>query len=300
MDNEKIKEDDDDLEIEVVDDTPEEDRGRKRREPGEKPKVDDDDDERAEYSENVQKRIKQLKYEFHEERRRAEEAERLREAAIEDASTVRKRIRVLEEQIEKGEGHLVSQAKERIDALLEGAKRNLREALDAGDSEKVADAQTEISRLSVEKARYEGYRPAKRSPEQNEAPRQPTQPQRTVSARAEEWAEENPWFNNDRRMTAVAYAIHHELITEKGVKPDTNEYYRLIDEEMRKVFPSRFESKETRMEDKGADVVAPPARNSGRKPRTVRLTASQVALASRLGISKEEYAAQLLKEQGNG
>jgi hypothetical protein len=43
------------------------------------------------------------------------------------------------------------------------------------------------------------------------------------------------------------------------------------------------------------NVVAPAAR-SGKRPRKVQLTSTQVSLAKRLGLSNEQYAAQLMKE----
>lgn len=63
-----IETDDDKLEIDIVDDTPPEDRNRPRRPDGAEPDI-PTDEEIEQYSANVQKRIKQLKYEFHEERR---------------------------------------------------------------------------------------------------------------------------------------------------------------------------------------------------------------------------------------
>jgi len=78
----------DDLVVEVEDDTPEEDKGRPRRAKGEEADIPEDDD-LQQHSESVQKRIKKLKFEYHEERRRKEEAEREREAAIQYAQSAK-------------------------------------------------------------------------------------------------------------------------------------------------------------------------------------------------------------------
>ena len=69
------------VEIEIVDDTPEEDKGRARRAEGAEPDI-PDDEELESYSEGVQKRLKKMKWEFHEERRAKEESERLKEEAV--------------------------------------------------------------------------------------------------------------------------------------------------------------------------------------------------------------------------
>ena len=55
-----------DVEIEIVDDTPEKDRGRK---PLEKEVADPTDDEIESYSDNVKKRISELTHARHDERR---------------------------------------------------------------------------------------------------------------------------------------------------------------------------------------------------------------------------------------
>ena len=56
----------DPVEIEVVDDTPEKDRNRPKRAENTEPNIPDDDEINS-YKGDVQKRIKQLKYEYHEE-----------------------------------------------------------------------------------------------------------------------------------------------------------------------------------------------------------------------------------------
>ena len=72
-----VEKKDDDFQIEIEDDTPIEDRGRKAAPPPEDPT----EDELASYDEKVQARIKKFTRGYHDERRAKEAALREREAA---------------------------------------------------------------------------------------------------------------------------------------------------------------------------------------------------------------------------
>jgi len=309
---------DEEFELEIVDDTPPEDRKHV------KPKGDDDDaapfkggktasddggddeddDEAEQYSDRVKKRIKQLTYERHEERRAKEEADRMRAEALRFAETTKAELDKLRKQMRDGEGYLYKEAEGRIEAQMNAVKRELKEAYDTGDSDAIVEAQAKLASLSTEKGRFEGLKrrynaspQPQANPDSAQAPKQ-EQPQRRAPSRlAMEWAANNEWFNKDPKMTAYAYGVHEDLIRNKGVQPDTEEYYGQIDKEMRKMFPSNFSGGDPDDGDNPAPVVAAPSRSAPRKPRTVRLTKTQVSLAKRLGLTPEQYAAQLMKEQ---
>ena len=290
------------FEVEIVDDRPEEDRVPKRKEDTQ-PKVESDEDEAKNYSDKVQKRIKELKYEYHEERRAKEEASRLQEEALNYAKKLQKENEELRKSLSDGESVLINQAKGRVDAQLEKAKIDYKEAYESGDPDKLADASAELARIQNEKYRVDTYTPPKQPQPMVEQtkpiPQQPQKPQ--VSQRALDWANENTWFNKDSKMTSYAFGVHEELV-KKGVVGDSEEYYKEIDREMRKVFPDKFDDvieDEEAQQSQTGNVVAPTKR-SAKKPRTVRLTSTQVNLARRLGLTKEQYAAQLMKDQGNG
>ena len=289
--------DDDGFEIEVVDDTPEEDKGKPRRAEGADPKVPDDDEIQS-YSEGVQKRIKQLKFEYHEERRAKEEAARLQEEALKYAQQVQQENQRLLKTLEDGEGVLVNQAKGRVAAELDKAKAAYKAAYETGDPDALIEAQEKLTMLQNEKIRYENYKP---QPRQQQAPQpqyqQPTPQPNRPSDRALQWAQRNDWFEKDSEMTGYAYGLHEKLV-KSGVAPDTEEYYNQIDSAVRRVFPDRFDDvsfEETAPQRQAGNVVAPAAR-SGKKPRKVQLTSTQVSLAKRLGLSNEQYAAQLMKD----
>ena len=289
--------DDDGFEIEVVDDTPEEDKGKPRRAEGADPKVPDDDEIQS-YSEGVQKRIKQLKFEYHEERRAKEEAARLQEEALKYAQQVQQENQRLLKTLEDGEGVLVNQAKGRVAAELDKAKAAYKAAYETGDPDALIEAQEKLTMLQNEKIRYENYKP---QPRQQQAPQpqyqQPTPQPNRPSDRALQWAQRNDWFEKDSEMTGYAYGLHEKLV-KSGVAPDTEEYYNQIDNAVRRVFPDRFDDvsfEETAPQRQTGNVVAPAAR-SGKKPRKVQLTSTQVSLAKRLGLSNEQDAAQLMKD----
>jgi len=289
--------DDDGFEIEVVDDTPEEDKGKPRRAEGVDPKVPDDDEIQS-YSEGVQKRIKQLKFEYHGERRAKEEAARLQEEALKYAQQVQQENQRLLKTLEDGEGVLVNQAKGRVAAELDKAKAAYKAAYETGDPDALIEAQEKLTMLQNEKMRYENYKP---QPRQQQVPQpqyqQPTPKPNRPSERALQWAQRNDWFEKDSEMTGYAYGLHEKLV-KSGVAPDTEEYYNQIDNAVRRVFPDRFDDvsfEETAPQRQTGNVVAPAAR-SGKKPRKVQLTSTQVSLAKRLGLSNEQYAAQLMKD----
>ena len=291
------QDDDDGFEIEVIDDTPEEDRDKPRRAEGAEPNVPDDDEVKS-YSEGVQKRIKQLKFEYHEERRAKEEAARLQDEALRYAQQVKQENDRLLKQLQEGESVLVDQAKGRVTAELDKAKAAYKAAYETGDPDALLEAQEKLNLLQGEKVRYENYKPQQRQqpapqPQYQQQTPQPPRP----SERALEWAKRNDWFEKDSEMTGYAYGLHQKLVT-NGVAPDSEQYYNEIDKAVRRVFPEKFDDgllEDSAPQRQAGNVVAPAAR-SGKKPRKVQLTSTQVALAKRLGLSNEQYAAQLMKE----
>jgi hypothetical protein len=297
-------EDEDEFELEIIDDTPEPDRDKARRPDGAEPEL-PEDDEIASYSESVQKRIKKLKYEFHEERRSKEEAARLRDEAISFAQREYEEKLRLQRMLEEGEGVLVNQARQRLTMQLEKVKSEFKAAYEMGDADAMADAQSKMSELKNEEYRLSSYKPPSRQPQQQAPAPQPQKPSvPPPTPRAQDWAKRNEWFMRagDEDITALAIGTHEKLVR-SGVAPDTDQYYAQIDSAVRRAFPERFAdaSEEVKPQRRQAgNVVAPAGRASGQTPRKVVLTSSQVALAKRLGLSNQQYAAQLMKDASNG
>jgi hypothetical protein len=294
----------DDFEVEIQDDTPAEDRGKPRRPEGATPDL-PDDDELEGYSESVKKRISKLKYEFHEERRSKEEALRIREEAIRYAEQTRKDAEALRKQLSEGQNVVVSQAKDRVEAQLERAKSAFKQAYEAGDADAMLEAQTKLTNLNNEMYRLSSYRPAPAqastpAPQPapaSSSPQVPKPPQRAL-----EWAQKNPWFQKDTEMTGYAFGVHERLV-KSGIDPNSETYYTELDTAVRSRFSDKFDESDSEVRTQtrqAGSVVAPTARSSAKTPRKIVLTTTQVALAKRLGLTPQQYAAQLMKEKTNG
>lgn len=287
-----------DLQVEVVDDTPPEDKNRPRR-TGE-PDL-PDEDEVAQYSDKVKKRISKLKYEFHEERRAKEELERQQQALADYAKRVMSENANLKKALHSGQSIIADQMQTRVETELEIAKRQLREAVELGDIDKQVEAHKSIARLTFEADKVKSFRPLQieETPEEPEIPQYvqqtpPPQPdEKTMS-----WARKNTWFGRDREMTDYARHIHDRLVVFDRVDPKTDEYWDKLDSELRKRYPHLVSGEETEGSkappQKQSVVVAPVKRNST-PPRKVQLSASEVAIAKRLGLTIEQYAAEKLR-----
>ncbi len=302
-----IKEEDSNIEIEVVDDRPEEDRKSPRKE-------EDNQEEIEELSGNANKRIQKLKYDYHEERREKEQAIRLRDEAVNYAKNAVNENQRLSRLLGSGQEELIKQAKDKAEFAKQAATRKYKEAYEAGDAEAIAKAQQILTDATFASQQAESL-PAQIANKvfQEEAIQQQNQPVKQQSppipkpdAKALDWQKENNWFGSDEEMTNFAYGVHAKLVKE-NIDPKSDEYYDRINKRMKEVFPDEFNI-ETQSQDTAEpneyrksptatkDVVAPATRNNGARPKKVKLTATQVSLARKLGITPEQYAAELIKE----
>ena len=113
------------------------------------------------------------------------------------------------------------------------SKSILTEAIDAGDSEKIAEANAALAQVAIEKERLriQKARSEQQAQVQEEQPQQPIQPQRPqeLDPKLKDWMSRNPWFDNDDALTGAARAIHNRIVGEEGFDPSTDEYYAEID-----------------------------------------------------------------------
>lgn len=300
----------DEFDIEVVDDTPEEDRRPPRTEAKE-PEPQGEEDELKNYSENVQKRIKRLKYEFHEERRQKERSEREKAEALNYAAVLQQQLEQFRQQNEASQRALVQTSVKQKGSELEAAKRQLKEAYESGDTDKMASAQEAIAVLANEKRVLESYTPPtgasvsylqpQETPQPQYTPQPAPQPQAPqVSAKAVLWKERNPWFGQDMALTGYAIDIHNKLVN-AGVDTESDQYYQAIDSavnQFKNNIPGTQEKPATPAPKPKNGVVVSSSRTASGQTRTkVQLTESALAVAKRLGITPQQYAKELLKQQ---
>jgi hypothetical protein len=295
----------DGVEIEVVDDTPPADRGRKALPPEDKAPTEDELDT---YSEDVQKRIRKEVHRTHDERRAKEAVTRERDEAIAAARQLLAEKQHLEARTLRGEDALISQSKDKANLALDRAKKDYEEAYNVGDAKAMAEANAKMAMVAAELREAEGW--ARNAAQRKESTRQqednvvqtqqPTRqaaPEPKPEPEAVDWATKNKWFGTNKRMTNLAYAIHDELL-EEGIDPgqDADQYYSKLNTEIRKAFPNYEWADKP---NKPKSVVAGVSRSSKSASIRVTLTQSQLSVARRLGLTPQQYAVQVAKLEGN-
>ena len=254
-----------------------------------------DDDELDQYSENVQKRIKKLTA----ARRKAEEEAAAAVQYIQQVQNENENIRQRLKTIDKG---YVSEYEGRINSQESQAKRALAEAHEAGDYEKVADAQSAIAQIAIEKERLRLQKARSEQDQQEievqqqaqQQAQQQVQPQQERDPKLDAWLSKNTWFGKDSIMTGAARALHETLVAEEGFDPRTDEYYAEIDKRMRRELPNKFQGDKKNVQSVTPAGSGTRSLKSGRK-KSVELNPGQVALAQKLKIPLEKYAAEVAK-----
>ena len=250
-------------------------------------------EEVEDYGKKVQSRIDKLT-------KRAREAERREQAAVQYAQGVQRDAQEIKQRAQQVDSGYVAEYGDRVEAQIAQAKRELKEAMDLGDTEKQVDAQTKLSRLAIEEERAQSHKAQReRLKQEMEArgvdprrPQMPQQPQyqprpapRPPDPKAEEWANKNEWFGQDEPMTLTSFSIHRKLV-EEGFDTTSDSYYSEIDKRMKDTFPHRFDKVSPTQSVSSVNRSAGPGRRKG----TVRLTPSQVAISKKLGVPLSEYA----------
>ena len=303
----KGKPEEDKIEIEVEDDTPPEDRGRKASKKDFIEKV--EKDELDLYSEEAKGKIDAFRKFYHDERREKEKAMREQKAAIELAKKLYEEVKQLKGKVNTSEEVAVNSFKSSAERELEMAKKEYREAYDSGDSERLVEAQDKITsaKLKIDKAdSYAEGMNQRRALQQQENDVQIPQQSETAPVRDQKamaWQERNSWFGQDDEMTSLALGLHEKLVKENGLAyATTDEYYKRIDDTMRRRFPENFQDEKVddyksdekvTARTKPSTVVAPASRSTSSKK--IRLNTSQLSIAKKLGLTPEQYARELMK-----
>jgi len=279
---------------ELVIETPEENEAPVKEAKAE-PEKSSGDEELDSYSKGVQNRIKKLTEKYRQEERDKAEALRISQQLMEENKKLKTRMQALDT------GYL-SEYGTRLQSQTDAAKRAYKEAYEAGDTDRMLEAQQALSNIAVETQRYNTAKARaeqqakvqvqrQEQPVQQQPVQQQQQPQPQPDPRAQSWAEKNDWFGQDKVMTASAFAIHQQLVDEEGFDPQSDEYYTEVDKRIRSEFPHKFQ---TAKKSGGGSQVASAGNSASRSNkqgrRSVKLTHSQVAIAKKLGVPLEEYA----------
>jgi hypothetical protein len=290
------------VEIDIVDDRPPEDRGVPR---AKKPDP-VTDDELSKYDEGVKARLQQLQRGYDDERRAKETARRQREELERVSKTLIEENQRLKADNTNNYNAMIVSAQQQVNLELEAAKKQYKTAYDSGDSDALLAAQEALTTAKIRADKVAGLKPRALQQEEKQV-QQPkveadSQPQQVArDEKAEAWRGKNQWFGTDDEMTAAALGYHTKLVKE-GVDPRSDAYYDRINARMREMFPSQFDKVDTKEEEvvpqqaRKAQVVAPATRSVA--PKKVTLTHTQVQLAKRLGVSLTDYAQHLLKLSG--
>ena len=292
----KTKEVKEEPEIEIVDDTPEEDRNRT---PMKTPPEEPTDEELAAYSQKDRNKLREFTKGYHDERRAKESAIREKEEAIRIAQAVYEENQKLKSNVHTSQSALLEQAKKVVSQEVDEAKRKYKMAYESGDSDAMVQANDDLTTAKMKAERVNNLKPAPLQEEKTVV--QPAYQAPRVDTKAAEWQQANKWFGTDKEMTGFALAVHEKLVNDEGMDPQSDEYYRRINGRLRQVFPDQFESGEhaDTTQRKKSNVVASATRSVA--PKKITLSASEVALAKRLNIPLERYAREVavLKRKEN-
>ena len=251
------------------------------------------EEELEDYSGKVKKRIDKLTA-------RLRETQRREEAALEYAKNVQQQNQRLEQVFQQTDTQRLEEMQNRVGTQMMALKHVIKKAREEGDIDTETEAQQRLTTMVMEQQRLNATTNDRKRQAAN--PRQVQQPeifrkrQPEPDIRAEEWAEQNPWFGTNTVMTHTVRGIHMDLVQKEGFDPSSDEYYSEIDRRMSQIFPSEYGTEPTQQNNRTnrpVQTVAPATRSSGvnnSARRSVRLSPSQVAIAKKLGVPLEEYA----------
>ena len=296
------QQDDGDIEVEVIDDTPERDKGRKALT---REVLDPTDDEIENYTKGAQDRIKELTHARHDERRAKEALQREKQELERLAQHMHNENTKLKQYVDSGSQQYGEMVKTAAEAELDKARREYKTAQEAFDTDGILAAQEALTDAKLKMAAAKNFKPAPLQQEENAVQtRQPAQPQVQPDEKTLRWQAKNQWFGAEgfEDVSSFALGLHQNLVN-NGVDPRSDEYFDRIDARMKSKFPEVFGETEDKPRNgdgkRPASVVASAARSSGTKK--IQLTTTQVALARKYGLTPQQYAAEVAKlERQNG
>jgi hypothetical protein len=293
---------DDDFEVEIEDDTPPEDRGRDPLPITLKEELEKDDLEV--YDEEVKQKLKQMRKVYHDERREKEAALREQQEAIRVAQQYMAETQRMRQILDAGGKEYAQTLQTAANLQLDAARRQYKEAYDSGDSESILTAQEKLNDATLSMRQAESFKMPPLQQENYVVQNQPQASESPPNPKLQRWMERNTWYGQDDEMTAAALGLHEKLKKSGEVEVGSEEYYAILDKTIRRRFPEQFEEEQgsqarTETRTRPSTVVAPAVRSTS--PKRIKLKASQVALAKKLGLTPEQYAHEQRKlEAQNG
>ena len=197
--------------------------------------------------------------------------------------------RALEERLAKLETNATTQTKNDLNLQYQNVSKNLKEAIEGGDTEKQVKLMDEMADVRSQiKSVQETPEVKSKTPE--------------IPHLAKEWIEKNSsWWNKagHRAATQLAFGIDADL-TEEGYDMADQEYYTEMDKRMNKFYPdlvkseentSNGEQKELKSKVKAQSPVAGVSRSSQNSAKSVKLTKDDLQNAITFGININDPAA---------
>lgn len=292
------------VDIEVVDDTPEKDRGRK---PLDRDIEEPTDEELGAYSSGVQRRIKELTHARHDERRAKEAILREREELARVTQQLISENRSLKMAQAQGTQQHADTYTSAVSLELEAAKRKLKEAHESFDADAIVEAQESLADAKFKAQQAQQFKQAAQQAEKNllyteqQQYQAPQQTRQQLDEKTVRWQARNQWFGSPGHEEVTSYALGlHQKLVNSGVDPRSDEYFEQIDARVKGKFPEVFGETESKSNSRRPSTVVAPASRSTSAGK-IKLTATQVALAKRLGLTNQQYALEMAKlEKQNG
>ena len=292
-------EEDGDIEIEIEDDTPEEDRGRTPVSQDVVKQLEVETDELDKYSKDAKDKLIKMKRVWHDERRAKEEAYREQQEAINMARKLMEENKRMSTMIQNGSQEYAKTIQNAAQMELKMAQRAYKDARDMGDTDAEMEAQQAMQAANLRVMQANNFRMPSLQEEKYEVqtPQEQVQQAPRPDNRAMEWQERNSWFGQDEEMTAAALGLHEKL-KRQGVPVGSDEYYTTLDRTIRRRFSENFNEPERAdgesvARTKPSTVVAPATRSTSSKK--IKLRQSQIAISKKLGLTPEQYALELRK-----
>lgn len=292
-------EEDGDIEIEIEDDTPEDDRGRTPVSQDVVRQLEVETDELDKYSKDAKDKLIKMKRVWHDERRAKEEAYREQQEAINMARKLMDENKRMSTMIQNGSQEYARTIQNSAQMELKMAQRAYKDARDMGDTDAEMEAQQAMQAANLRVMQANNFRMPSLQEEKYEVqtPQEQVQQAPRPDNRAMEWQERNSWFGQDEEMTAAALGLHEKL-KRQGVPVGSDEYYTTLDRTIRRRFSENFNEPERADSEsvartKPSTVVAPATRSTSSKK--IKLRQSQIAISKKLGLTPEQYALELRK-----